>query len=151
MATREELYAAIERELGYQQQKWPQDGKPLDLYGRMIVAHAELQEARLAYCKHTGNDEALKELLQVVAVGVGTFGNSLEWQSLSAFFFDEERTLPRWLEEMENQFTQSRGKESEGVGYHRDTFVAMGMAALLQHGIVEREELAEQSLQPPLF
>lgn len=150
MATREELYAAIEREREYQEQKWPQNGKPLDLYGRMIVAHAELQEARLAYCKHTGNDEALKELLQVVAVGVGTYGDDT-WQYLSTFYDQSERTLPHFLESIENQFTQSRGKEAEGVGYHRDTFVAMGMAALLQHGIVERDELAEQSLQPPLF
>lgn len=143
MATREELYAAIEREREYQEQKWPQNGKPLDLYGRMIVAHAELQEARLAYCKHTGNDEALKELLQVVAVGVSAYRTGV-WITEFRKHEDSIRTLPEWLELLELQFALAR---KEAPLYYLGEIVGMGMAALLQHGIVERDELAEQ--EPP--
>lgn len=134
-ATKEQLYAAIERERDYQERKWPRDGKPLDIYGRMIVAHEELREARLAYCKHTSNDEALRELLQVVAVGVSAYRTGV-WILEFRKHEDSIRTLPEWLELLELQFALAR---KEAPLYYLGEIVGMGMAALLQHGIVERE------------
>lgn len=142
-ATKEQLYAAIEREKQYQERKWPQDGKPLDLHGRMIVAYEELREARLAYCEHTSNDEALRELLQVVAVGARIYENNNNWRSLILFYEEPDRTLPEWLECLEHQFALARGHATvlqvEEVFRQLKVVIAMGTAALLQHGIVERE------------
>lgn len=152
-ATREELYAAIERERAYQKQKWPEANlvnKPLDVYGRMIVAHEELKEARLAWCKSASNDNALRELLQCVTVGVAWCeSENIQWHRLASFYTKSKRTLPHWLEGMTYRFALAG---SEAVFLAEDTtepqkqfevIIAMGMAALLQHGIVEREEFLQ--------
>lgn len=156
-ATREELYAAIKRERAYQRQKWPEANltdKPLDVYGRMIVAHEELREARLAWCKSVGNDDALRELLQCVTVGVAWCeSESINWRRLANPYAKSERTLPHWLESMEYRFSLA-SSESVFLAEHTtqpqnefETIIAMGMAALLQHGIVEREEFSQQEAE----
>lgn len=154
MATREQLYNAIQREREYQEKKWPQTGKPLDLYGRMIVAHEELREARLAYCKRTSNDEALKELLQVVTVGVWWQEREEgDWREFENPYIHDECTLPQWLRRMNGLFIKADKSLPEdqliypcqGDDRQRKLFnkiIAMGMAALLQYGIVEREEIS---------
>lgn len=146
-ATREQLYAAIQREREHQRQKYPDNGsgKPLCFHGYMVIMHEELKEARLAFCKHTNDKEALRELLQVVAVGFASFGNpSIEQiENLPAWEFEHNKHLPFWLEQMENHFALARAATPELAMYHRNTIIAIGMRALVEHGIVEREEFGQ--------
>jgi hypothetical protein len=62
------LYEAIDRERDYQDRKW---GLPNhDLPGWLLILESELNEAKQAWVKGHGNEDCLRELLQVVAVGV---------------------------------------------------------------------------------
>ena len=65
---RQEIIEAIDRERAYQDRKW---GPPHhDVPAWILVLRAELAEAEHAWVKSGGNREALKEILQVIAVGV---------------------------------------------------------------------------------
>jgi hypothetical protein len=170
-ATKEQLYAAIQREREYQKQKYPDTGEKRDLYGYMIVAHEELREARSAFCKHVGNEEALRELLQVVAVGVAWYESTgwHDWQGVMELYASREHSLPCWLEMMENAFSQYRNDMAESLeraryaidagvgeagrermpGMQKSSaalvkIIAMGMRALMEHGVVEREEFSKE-------
>jgi hypothetical protein len=155
-ATKEQLYAAIQREREYRKQKWPETGKPLDLHGYMIVAHEELREARLAFCKHVGNEEALRELLQVVAVGIAWYESTgwQDWLALPEAFFltGDYGTLSLWLAKINGKFIKADLLISNGDVTARrcrkvemlfGEAIAMGMRALVEHGVVEREEFSK--------
>lgn len=68
---RAEIFAAISRERDYQTRKWGPIGEhPHEVGGYLLLMQQELQEAITAWCKSHGDEAALEELLQVVAVGV---------------------------------------------------------------------------------
>ena len=60
------VYAAIDRERDYQDRKW--GDKPHTVGEWLLIMEAELAEAKRAWAK--GDDDAKRELLQVIAVGV---------------------------------------------------------------------------------
>ncbi len=70
--TLDEVFEAISRERAFQDAKW---GKPHDsghtIAGWLLIAEKELQEAKDAWVEKPGDDDALTEILQVVAVLVG--------------------------------------------------------------------------------
>ena len=67
----EKIYEAIRRERNYQDRKW---GTPLDhpheVPGWLLIMQGELDEAKEAWLKSGGDEESLREILQVIAVGV---------------------------------------------------------------------------------
>lgn len=67
-ATQQQIFEASLRERAYQDAKW--GNKPHEVPGWLLIMRAELEEAMHAWVKHDGSREALKEILQVVAVGV---------------------------------------------------------------------------------
>lgn len=68
MTDRQDVYAAIDRERDHQRRKW--GDRPHSVQGWLLVAQAELDEAKQGWVR-TGDDaEALRELLQVAAVCV---------------------------------------------------------------------------------
>lgn len=69
---RAEIYAAIDRERAYQTRKWGTIADhPHEVGGYLLIAKKELDEAIEAWVKaRDGDAGALRELLQVVAVGV---------------------------------------------------------------------------------
>jgi len=83
--TREEVYALIDIERNKQDEKWGAlDDKKQNLSGYLLVLEAELNEAKLGWCKnHPGRNSALAELIQVAATAVaalekhGSTGNPL--------------------------------------------------------------------------
>lgn len=62
------IYPAIDRERDYQDRKW--GDKPHTVAEWLLIAEAELAEAKLAWVKGIGDGDALLELLQVIAVVV---------------------------------------------------------------------------------
>lgn len=62
------VYAAIDRERDYQDRKW--GDKPHTIGEWLLIMEAELDEAKAAWSKGVGDDDAKRELLQVIAVGV---------------------------------------------------------------------------------
>lgn len=64
----EEIWKAILVERAYQDAKW--GNKPHTVGEWLLIMEAELHEAKYAWAKGQGDDDALRELLQVVAVGV---------------------------------------------------------------------------------
>lgn len=70
--TRSDIYQlslvvdAIQREQNFQRQKW--GDKPLSLEGYLLIIEGELEEAKQAWRKSKGNDDCLRELLQVATV-----------------------------------------------------------------------------------
>jgi hypothetical protein len=58
----------IEVERRYQRRKW--GDKPHDVGAWLTIMRGELQEAEEAWCKASGDQPALSEILQVVAVGI---------------------------------------------------------------------------------
>lgn len=67
-ATRDEIYKAIEAERNYQDEKW--GFNPHEVGAWILIMESELAEAKEAWVKHPGNEEALREVLQVISVGV---------------------------------------------------------------------------------
>lgn len=67
-ATQQQIFEAIQRERAYQDAKW--GDKPHEVPGWLLIMRAELEEAMHAWAKGISDREALKEVLQVVAVGV---------------------------------------------------------------------------------
>lgn len=68
---RQAIYDAIEKERDYQDDKWGHN--PHTIMEWTAIMHNELSEAMQAWSKSEGEDaekEALKEILQVVAVGI---------------------------------------------------------------------------------
>ena len=71
MTQRTRIYGAVDRERKYQDEKHGH----LGVHGHsvaewLLIAEHELGEAKAAWVCHGGDREALRELLQVVAVGV---------------------------------------------------------------------------------
>ncbi len=64
----DKIWEAIRREREYQDAKWGQN--PHEVGAFLLIMQKELQEAIDAWCSHRGDEGALEELLQVVAVGV---------------------------------------------------------------------------------
>lgn len=62
------IWAAILRERRYQDEKWGHN--PHTVFEWIGIMEKELQEAKAAYFQRPADDEMLKEILQVVAVGV---------------------------------------------------------------------------------
>ena len=71
MTDRAAIYAAIDRERAYQDRKRPRTER-LSLPGYLLVMRAELDEAIESWVRGDGGivPDALREVLQVVAVGV---------------------------------------------------------------------------------
>ena len=66
-----EIFDAIQDERNYQTTKWGNIKEhPHTVMEWIAIMEGELQEAKQAWLKGTGDKEALGELLQVVAVGV---------------------------------------------------------------------------------
>lgn len=64
------VHGAIQRERAYQDTKWGNiQEKPHDVPGWLLIMRKELEEAEAAWMKGSDAD-AMRELLQVVAVGV---------------------------------------------------------------------------------
>lgn len=81
--SRNEVFAAIDRERDYQDRKWGKE-KPQSLIGFITVLEAELAEAKLGWLKDLpGKSAPLNELIQVAAVAVaaleryGLTGNTI--------------------------------------------------------------------------
>lgn len=64
----ENVFEAIVRERRYQDHKW--GGHDHELPGWLLIMEGELAEVKQAWLKGATNDDALREILQVVAVGV---------------------------------------------------------------------------------
>ena len=70
MTSRDYIFHAIEDERDYQEAKWgTNDEHPHDLGSWVLIMEGELQEAKDAFMK-AKPDEILKEILQVITVGV---------------------------------------------------------------------------------
>lgn len=68
---RAEIFRAINRERDYQDKKWGTIYERPHTVGEwLLIAQGELNEAIQAWQKSVGDDKALEEFLQVVAVGV---------------------------------------------------------------------------------
>jgi len=68
---RERAIEAIGRERDYQDKKWGGIRKHPHTVGEwLLIMESELQEAKDGWCRGRGDEDALKEVLQVVAVGV---------------------------------------------------------------------------------
>lgn len=65
---RKVVFAGIDREREYQERKW--GANPHTVGEWLLIAEAELAEAKQAWVKGHGPFDALRELLQVIAVGV---------------------------------------------------------------------------------
>lgn len=63
-----EIIEAIRREREYQDQKW--GVKPHTVGNFLLIMEGELEEAKQGWRKGTGDTDALRELLQVIAVGI---------------------------------------------------------------------------------
>jgi hypothetical protein len=70
LSARQEVLAAIDRERSYQDKKWGtvQD-HPHEVAGYLLIMEHELQKARLAWATNPGDDEALLQILKVMATG----------------------------------------------------------------------------------
>lgn len=147
-STQKELYEAIQRERAYQLAKYPSENdRPRTTSGYMIVAEQELGEAWLAFCREAnGDEEARRELLQVVAVGVAwceSRGTSWEDMDLELLYTDAY-AFPVWLRMMKAQFFAAglymledpRDSVAQEVAF--DKIIAMGMRCLMLHGVAER-------------
>jgi hypothetical protein len=68
---RERAFKAIERERAHQDKKWGTIRKHPHTVGEwLLIMESELAEAKAGWCKGRGDEDALKEVLQVVSVGV---------------------------------------------------------------------------------
>ncbi|MCB0063989.1 MAG: hypothetical protein KDE19_17825 [Caldilineaceae bacterium] len=63
-----EIINAIVRERIYQNRKW--GNKPHTVGNFLLIMEGELEEAKQAWRKGTGDADALREILQVISVGV---------------------------------------------------------------------------------
>lgn len=67
---RDKIYHAIDRERDYQDKKWGDVKEhPHEVASWLLIMKKELQEAEDAWMK-TGDDEAIREVVQVIATGV---------------------------------------------------------------------------------
>jgi hypothetical protein len=65
------IYSCIDRERNYQDSKWGTGEEHPHTVGEwLLIVESELHEAKEAWCKNGGDYEALRELLQVISVGV---------------------------------------------------------------------------------
>jgi hypothetical protein len=65
------VYAAIDRERSYQDQRWGSlADHPHEVGAWLTLLRRELREAEDAWCSGSGDAGALEEILQVVTVGV---------------------------------------------------------------------------------
>lgn len=62
------VFAAINHERDYQDEKW--GNNPHTVGEWLLIVEGELEEAKHAWRKGAGDNDALCELLQVIAVGV---------------------------------------------------------------------------------
>lgn len=68
---RAEIFQAIEREREYQVRKWGTiEQNPHTVFEWLGIMQKELSEAQIAWIENEGDKEALRELLQAVAVGI---------------------------------------------------------------------------------
>lgn len=156
-ATIEQLQAAIARERAHQDAKWGTvQENPHSLAGWLLIAERELDEAIEAWIRKLGDREAKAELLQFVSVGCA-------WH-------EQEQGKPVG-DLQEHFYVMGRAERSleEALGVARHLLssawksmmlddpsmavcrirgaVGTGMAALLQHGIVERDDLENRCIQ----
>lgn len=74
--TRAEIFKAIDRERVYQDAKrGPAHDRNLSLGDWILIMQEELEEARKEFVRGVGQRAALKEVLQVAAVGVACLEN----------------------------------------------------------------------------
>lgn len=65
----QEIFEAVKRERAYQDAKWGTiEQRPHTVGEWLLIAESELQEAKAAWVTRRGDDGALEELIQVVAV-----------------------------------------------------------------------------------
>lgn len=65
---RSDVYKAIDSERGYQDRKWPNHKHEVGSF--LTIMRGLMSEAETAYLNTSGDGEALRKMLQVVAVGV---------------------------------------------------------------------------------
>lgn len=71
VAPRIAAFTAIDRERAFQESKWGTIADhPHDVGGYLTIMRKELREAEDAWCTSHGDENALREILQVIAVGV---------------------------------------------------------------------------------
>lgn len=70
MSTRQEVFDAINRERDYQDRKWGTiEENPHEVTGWLLVMQGGMDEAIRGWQKGYGDFDALRKVLQVVAVG----------------------------------------------------------------------------------
>jgi NTP pyrophosphatase (non-canonical NTP hydrolase) len=70
MNQRQAIFKAVERERSYQDLKWGTIHQhPHDVAGYLLIMQGELDEAIRGWQKGKGDADALREVLQVIAVG----------------------------------------------------------------------------------
>lgn len=68
---RENVFAAIDRERAWQEQKWGTNQEhPHSVAEWLLIVESELAEAKHAWTKGIGDADALAELVQIAAVAV---------------------------------------------------------------------------------
>lgn len=68
---RSDVFAAIDRERCWQERKWGTNlAHPHSVAEWLLIVESELAEAKHGWVKGIGDDEALRELVQVAAVAV---------------------------------------------------------------------------------
>lgn len=71
MATKLDVYQAIDDERRYQENKWGKLCENSHTVGEwLLILRSELDEACMAWVAHAGDEVALREIVQVAAVAV---------------------------------------------------------------------------------
>lgn len=144
-ATVEQLQAAIARERAYQDREWGTvEENPHDLAGWLLIAERELDEAIEAWIRKPGDREAKAELLQAVATGRAW----LDSRKLAYLYHEKpKRSLIEAIGVMKVHFSVAWERiqvlDYQAVNNEFQAAIDCGVTALLQHGIVERDELEE--------
>jgi len=68
MADRGQIFLAVKREREYQDRKWGDKSHTVGNF--LLIMEGEMEEAKQAWRKGDGDADALRELLQVIAVGI---------------------------------------------------------------------------------
>jgi len=175
-ATREQVWAAIERERAYQDKKWGTlDAHPHQFGAWLAILRRELREALDAWCSAHGDAGALEELLQVASVAFACLtqhadelllgairqvewdGERVEWE-VGSWITALEQALrvaeAMWLQGPVAQVMRNGRIETDSL-YPRNLVICRILAGCIicmtQHGIVERAQLQSQArpLTPP--
>lgn len=150
MTTRDEVFAAIEAERRHQNRKHGSiKVNPHTVGEFLLIADAEMQEAKQAWVKETGDAAALCELLQVAAVAVACMETHgvVRRDSVAGEDFDNG-TPPQSVEDAIHQLDAAKRRLCMALGL-RCTENA-NTPALLDRAIQEIERLRDLQASVPV-